>query len=66
VFLSDVIRFKSRVVKKYIDREGEPCVDIETNTYNQRGENVLVGRATVVLPSKQMGYHPLDKRVRSK
>jgi len=66
VFLSDVIRFKSRVVKKYIDKEGEPCVDIETNTYNQRGENVLIGRATVVLPSKKMDYHPIDKRVRKR
>jgi len=59
-------RFKSKVIKKYIDQDGEPCIDIETNTYNQRGENVLIGKATVVLPSKQKNYHPLDKRVRSK
>lgn len=63
VFLSDVIRFRSKVVKKYWDKDGEPCVEIETNTYNQRGENVLVGKAIVVLPSKEKNYHPLDKRV---
>ena len=63
VFLSDVIRFKSKVVKKYIDKDKEPCVDIETNTYNQRGENVMRGKATIVLPSREMRIHPLDKRL---
>lgn len=63
VFLSDVIRFKSKVVKKYIDEENEPCVDIETDVYNQRGENVMTGRATMALPSKETGFRPLDKRI---
>ena len=63
VFLSDVIRFKSKVIKKYIDEDNEPCVDIETDTYNQRGENVMIGKATVVLPSKEMNFHPLDKKI---
>ena len=66
VFLSDVIRFESKVIKKYIDQDGEPCIDIETNTFNQRGENVLVGISTVVLPSRDMNFHPLDKRIRGK
>ncbi len=63
VFLSDVIRFKGKVTRKYVDEEGEPVVEIETNTYNQRGENVLIGKATVVLPSKKMNTHPVKKRL---
>ncbi len=63
VFLSDVIRFKSRVVKKYMDEKNEPCIDIETETYNQRKEIVMTGKATVVLPSKETGFHPLDNKI---
>ncbi len=63
VFLSDVIRFKSYVSRKYVDKENEPCLDIETKAYNQRGEIVLIGKATVVLPSIKMKTHPLDNRI---
>ena len=52
VYLSDVVRITGKVVKKYQDENGESCVDIETHGINQRGEEVMPGKATVVLPSK--------------
>jgi acyl dehydratase len=63
VYLSDVIRLGGRVVKKYIDSEGEPCVDIETYAQNQRGQNTMPGSAVVVLPSRDKDYWPVKNRV---
>jgi len=53
VYLSDVIRLTGRVVKKYLDENGEHCVDIETHAFNQRGEDTMPGTATVILPSRE-------------
>lgn len=64
VYLSDVVKFGGKVTKKYIDEEGEYCVDIETHGINQRGEETIPGHSTVVLPSRESGTWPLDKRVR--
>lgn len=57
VYFSDVLWIKGKVVKKYIDETGNACVDVETHATNQRGEDVMPGEATVVLPSKS-GKHP--------
>jgi hypothetical protein len=37
-------------------------VDIETAVINQRGERTLVGDATVILPSREGGTNPAEKR----
>ena len=63
VYWSDVLWFMGKVVKKYIDVEGEPCVDIETHVLNQRNEDVMPGYSTVVLPSRDMDYWPVKVRV---
>jgi hypothetical protein len=63
VYHSDVVWVKGRITKKYIDDEGECCVDIETSAINQRGENVMPGRSTVALPSREKQTFPLDKRL---
>jgi acyl dehydratase len=52
VFLSDVVWLKGRVTKKYVDSEGDYCVEIERHAVNQRGEDVMPGYAIVALPSK--------------
>ena len=62
VYLSDVVRISGKVTKKYVDENGEYCVDIETHAMNQRGEDVMPGEATIILPSKSE-KHPLDKRL---
>jgi len=64
VYLSDVVRVGGKVVKKYIDDEGEPVVEIETYAINQRGENTMPGYAIVALPSKEKNYWPVEKRVK--
>ena len=63
VYLSDAVKFQGKVVKKYIDADGEPAVDIVTTAINQRGEDVMPGKGTVVLPSRERKYWPLEKRL---
>jgi acyl dehydratase len=63
VYHSDVIWFRGKVTKKYIDEDGEYCVDIETSGINQRDENTIPGFSTVVLPSKEKGVYPLERRL---
>lgn len=63
VYLSDAVWFKGKVTKKYIDENGEHCVDIETHGINQRGEDVIPGEATVMLPSREGGASPAEKRL---
>ncbi|MBW2145791.1 MAG: MaoC family dehydratase N-terminal domain-containing protein [Deltaproteobacteria bacterium] len=63
VYLSDVIWLHGKVTRKYADEEGECCVDIETWAENQRGENIMPGHSTVVLPSRDKGTWPLERRL---
>ena len=63
VYFSDVIWLKGKVVRKYVDEEGDYCVDIETSGMNQRGENTMPGYSIVALPSRDNNVWPLDKRV---
>lgn len=65
VYHSDVVWLKGKVTKKYVDENGEYCVDIETHGINQRGDDTMPGEATVVLPSKKAGS-PVDKRLPTK
>lgn len=64
VYLSDVVRLKGKVTRKYLDENGEACVEIETWAENQRGENVMPGHSTVILPSREKGTWPLEGRIR--
>jgi acyl dehydratase len=63
IYLSDVVRFTGKVSKKYTDENGENCVDLETRVTNQRGEIVMPGNATVLLPSRETGKSPLGSRL---
>jgi len=64
VYLSDVVWFTGKVTGKYIDENGEHCVDIETHGFNQRGEDTIPGKSTVILPSREASVWPLEKRIR--
>jgi acyl dehydratase len=63
VYLSDVLKFSGRVSRKYLDNDGEHCVDLETKVTNQRGENVAPGTATVALPSMANAISPVKRRI---
>jgi acyl dehydratase len=65
VYLSDVVRLNGKITKKYIDGEGDYCVEIERHTVNQRGEDVMPGYAIVALPSRSSKNLPLGKRLRN-
>ena len=55
VYLSDVVWIHGKITKKYVNDQGEGCVDIKTSAVNQRGEDVMPGISTVLLPSKEKG-----------
>ena len=63
VYHSDVVWLKGEVIKKYIDENGEHCVDIETSGVNQRGEDTILGHSTVILPSRENGTWPVERRL---
>ncbi len=63
VYLSDAVWLKGKVTKKYIDSNGEHCVDIETHGINQRGEDTIPGEATLALPSREAKTSPVEKRL---
>lgn len=65
VYLSDVVWLKGQVVRKYVDGNGEHCVDIETRAVNQRGEDTAPGHSTVILPSRETGDSPVRRRLPS-
>jgi acyl dehydratase len=55
VYHSDVVRLTGTVVDKYVDADGESVVDVRTTALNQRGEDVMPGRATLALPARADG-----------
>jgi hypothetical protein len=63
-FFSDVVWFVGKVVDKFIDEDGEPCVGIETHAVNQRGEDIMPGYSIVALPSRELNYWPVEARLR--
>lgn len=63
VYFSDVIWLAGKVTNKYLDENGECCVDIENSGINQRGENTIVGKSTVILPSKEKNSWPVALRL---
>lgn len=63
VYHSDTVWLKGKVIKKYVDENGEYCVDIETHGINQRGDDTIPGQSTVILPSREAKTWPLEKRL---
>jgi hypothetical protein len=63
VYLADVVRLKGQILRKYLDGDGEACVDVATTAINQRGEDVMPGAATIALPSREQGASPVERRL---
>jgi len=63
IYLSDVVWIEGEVARKYMDENGEHCVDIEITALNQRSENTTVARATAILPSRETQTFPVAKRL---
>jgi acyl dehydratase len=63
VYLSDAVWFRGKVTKKSVDENGEYCVDIEAQGVNQRGDDTIPSTATVILPSREHGTSPVEKRL---
>lgn len=63
VFLSDAVTITGHVTKTYVNSGGECCVDIATSAVNQRGQEVMPGNSTVILPSRAGGAFPASLRL---
>jgi len=50
VYLSDVVRLGGKVIGKEVDADGDHVVHVTTWATNQRGQDVMPGTATIVLP----------------
>ena len=64
VYHSDVLWLKGAVTRRYVDEDGDYCVDIDLHAVNQRQEDTMPGQAVVALPSRENKTSPLDKRLR--
>jgi acyl dehydratase len=64
VFLSDVIWLRGKITNKYVDDNNEYCVEMDTTGFNQRGENTMPGKSTVILPSRKAGTLPVGRRIK--
>ena len=62
-YLSDVMWLRGKVTRKYVDENGEYCVDIKTSGINQRGEDIMPGESTVILPSREKDTWPVSQRL---
>lgn len=65
VYLSDVLELGGEVVGTEVTPEGEHLVHVTTYARNQRGDDVMPGRATVALPSREGGPTPAARRARA-
>ena len=63
VYHSDVVRLHGSILRKFVDDEGGHCVEVATTSFNQRGEDVMSGRAIVALPSREQGTSPVARRL---
>ncbi|SNR94336.1 Acyl dehydratase [Haloechinothrix alba] len=64
VYLSDVIDLGGVVTAKRVDPDGEHVVEIDTNARNQRGDDIMPGKAIVALPSRSDTGSPATTRAR--
>jgi acyl dehydratase len=52
VYHGDVLRLGGEVTGKGQSPEGEAVVEVRTWAHNQRGQDVMPGHATIVLPQR--------------
>lgn len=65
VYLSDVIDLGGTVVAKSVDEAGEHVVEVETFARNQRGDDVMPGKAVIALPTRNGSPSPVATRART-
>lgn len=63
VYLSDVVELGGEVVDKRVE-DGEHVVEVTTACLNQRGTDVMPGRAVVALPTRDGSVSPVARRAR--
>jgi acyl dehydratase len=65
-YITEVLWYIGKVVRKFISDDGEYCVDMEIHAVNQRREDTARGYATVALPSRslQKDDWPIPRRIR--
>ncbi|MGA7361928.1 MAG: MaoC family dehydratase N-terminal domain-containing protein [Candidatus Dormiibacterota bacterium] len=65
VLLGDVVKLSAVVVAKAVDDDGEHTIEVRTSATNQRGLDVMPGRAVIALPTRGDSASPAARRARS-
>lgn len=60
VYFGDVVRLGGKVIGKRVDDDGTHLVDVVTFAMNQRGDNVMPGKAVIALPSRSSKQTPAE------
>jgi len=63
IYLGDAVWIKGKVTRKYVDENGEYCLDVDIFGTNQREETIVKGHGTVILPSRDAGTWPVALRL---
>ena len=61
LYHSDVVRLAGTVTARYVDGDGEHVVEVEATALNQRGEDLMPGRATPALPTRSSPQSPAGR-----
>ena len=64
VYLGDAVTFRNRIARKFVDGDGERCIEVDGAALNQRGENVMPSRSVIALPSRAEPDTPARRRAR--
>jgi acyl dehydratase len=54
-YVGDTQWLEGRITRRYLAEGGRPAVDVDLSATNQRGELTTRGRATILLPSRELG-----------
>lgn len=66
VYLGDAMTFHNQVMRKFVDDDGEHCIEVVGATMNQRDENVMPSRSIIALPSHDEDSTPAQRRTRTR
>ncbi|MYE47703.1 MAG: hypothetical protein F4X25_13350 [Chloroflexi bacterium] len=65
VYLGDAMTFQNTVTRKFVDEDGEHCIEVHGSVFNQRKEDVMPSRSVIALPSREEQTTPARRRART-
>ena len=57
--------FRNTITRKFVDEDGEHCIQVEGSVFNQRKEDAMPSRSVIALPSREEETTPARRRARA-